>query len=115
MIRHHPRPQHHLAGLLGLLVASFLTFLSLLWSFFLANFILLFLAGACVVVPEGAVDGSAANAVNANVVMIITMSCFILVSFVKLFIYNALGIDSVDTIHHDLSVLLHLHHQNLLY
>ena len=113
MIRHHPRPQHHLAGLLGLLVASFLTFLSLLWSFFLANFILLSLAGAAA--GAGAVAGSAANDVNANVVMIITMSCFILVSFVKLFIYNALGIDSVDTIHHDLSVLLHLHHQNLLY
>jgi hypothetical protein len=46
---------------------------------------------------------------------IITMSCFILVSFIKLFIYNALGIDSVDTSPHDLSVLLHLHHQNLLY
>jgi hypothetical protein len=83
MNRHHLRPQYHLAGLLGLLVASFLTFLSLLWSFFLANFILLFLAGAAAGVVAGAVAGSAANAVNDMIDAIITMSCFILVSFIK--------------------------------
>jgi hypothetical protein len=69
-------------------VASFLTFLSLLWSFFLANLSLPSLAGAGVAAGvvavagvAGALAGSAANAVNANADMMIAISCFILFSF----------------------------------